>query len=445
MKSESGAAVHSEKFLKQRKFFMVLPLMVLPFVLMLLWALGIVGEVKAFESSHKPVSGLNLTLPSAAPSKDSLWNKMQFYEKADRDSAKMRAYLKSDPYRKLELDVKESDVLPDSAGTFLNKTGRTRYDPYPSERRRDQNEERVYKKLEALNRELEKVDETREPSQRISNDTFVQAVSPDVARLEAMMQSLQTEPSEDRELSQLNEMLDKIMRIQNPSGEVLKDSLQASSLQHSRQVFTIEKPREDFISVLEPERDLSRLLQDSLPSELTQSFEINRFYSLEEEEQINSTHTAIAAMIAEDQTLVSGSTVRLQVLQEMYINGVHIPAHQLVHGVATLNGERLAIKISSIAYHNNLLPVSLTVHDADGIAGVHVPGAITRDVAKLSAAQSVQQLGSIGTLDPSFGAQMATAGLQAAQNLIGKSAKLVRVYLKAGYQVLLRDDNVKSK
>jgi len=64
-----------------------------------------------------------------------------------------------------------------------------------------------------------------------------------------------------------------------------------------------------------------------------------------------------------------------------------------VYGATTLNGERLNIKINSIRYHHSLLPVALTVFDSDGINGIYIPGAITREVAKQSAGRAVQGIG----------------------------------------------------
>jgi Protein of unknown function (DUF3714). len=44
-------------------------------------------------------------------------------------------------------------------------------------------------------------------------------------------------------------------------------------------------------------------------------------------------------------------------------------------------------------------------------------------------------------LDPSLAAQAANTGIQAAKSLLSKKAKIVRVTLKAGYKVLLKDKN----
>ena len=81
----------------------------------------------------------------------------------------------------------------------------------------------------------------------------------------------------------------------------------------------------------------------------------------------------------------------------------------------------------------------LTDDDLDGIAGIYIPGAITRDVAKQSTDQAIQSI-RLASLDPSVGAQAASAGIQAAKSLIGRKVKLVKVTVKAGYRVLLRDN-----
>jgi hypothetical protein len=77
----------------------------------------------------------------------------------------------------------------------------------------------------------------------------------------------------------------------------------------------------------------------------------------------------------------------------------------------------------------------------DGLPGIHIPGAITRDVAKESADQGISTMG-LNALDPSLSGQAATAGIEAAKALISRKIKLVRVSVKAGYQVLLKNTKV---
>src|SRR5690606_24886451 len=144
------------------------------------------------------------------------------------------------------------------------------------------------------------------------------------------------------------------------------------------------------------------------------------------------TGDAIGAVIHGTQTLVSGATVKLRLTEDVYINGQAIPKDHFVYGTATLSGERLGIEISHIRQGNALYPVKLSVYDLDGLPGIHVPGAITRDVAKQSGDQALQGLG-IGSYNPSIGMQAASAGIELGRNLLSRKIKQVKVAVKAGY------------
>src|ERR1700755_2697666 len=82
---------------RKRNFLLVLPVMVLPFIVFFCWVVGIVGGDALRAQERNGAHRFNLTLPTAAGSKDSAWNKMNFYEQADRDSAKRRSLMKQDP------------------------------------------------------------------------------------------------------------------------------------------------------------------------------------------------------------------------------------------------------------------------------------------------------------------------------------------------------------
>jgi hypothetical protein len=112
-----------------------------------------------------------------------------------------------------------------------------------------------------------------------------------------------------------------------------------------------------------------------------------------------------------------------------------------LYGVASLSGERLTVHVSSIRVGQAIVPVSLDVYDLDGLAGIRVPGAISRDVSKASADEALSGLG-LASLDPSLGAQAASAGFQFAKSLASRKVRLVRVTVPAGYRVLLK--NTKS-
>lgn len=111
----------------------------------------------------------------------------------------------------------------------------------------------------------------------------------------------------------------------------------------------------------------------------------NGFFGLDDEtHQTNEVSNAIEAVIHDTQELVAGSTVKMRLLNDINIKGRLIPKDQFIYGVCSINGERLTIEVSTIRTANSLLPVSLEVYDLDGLPGIYIPGAITRDAAKRS-------------------------------------------------------------
>jgi conjugative transposon TraM protein len=258
--------------------------------------------------------------------------------------------------------------------------------------------------------------------------------SSDIDRLEQMMRmSNQGDGSGDPEMKQLNGMMEKILDIQHP--ERVKERIRQTSEEHKGQVFAVNTNNG---------KDLNSLLINNR-TVVQSKFATNGFYSLDEDVVHDTVvGNAIRAMIHQTQTLVDGSIVKLRLLDDVFINGNLIPKDNFVYGVATLNGERLIIKINNVRYNNSLYPVELSVFDMDGLDGIYIPGAITRDVAKQSADRAVQGIG-FSTLDPSLKVQAASAGIEAAKTLFSRKAKLIKVMVKAGYQVLLRDEKQKSQ
>ena len=107
------------KTVRKRKFLFVLPILVLPFVTFLLWSVGVLGEIP---DKMEPITqgGFNINLPSALPGEDSAWDKLKFYEKADKDSAKLHSLMKNDPY--LSLSNLEGNSSPYQDSNLSLKT-----------------------------------------------------------------------------------------------------------------------------------------------------------------------------------------------------------------------------------------------------------------------------------------------------------------------------------
>jgi Conjugative transposon, TraM/Domain of unknown function (DUF4138) len=146
----------------------------------------------------------------------------------------------------------------------------------------------------------------------------------------------------------------------------------------------------------------------------------------------------IPAVVEEDQTLVSGATMVLRIAEEITISGVRIPRNQLVYGLVSISNDRMLVDIHSIRQGRNIYTTALQVYDLDGLPGIHIPGMLSREVAKQSADQGIGSF-NLTPIEPGIGAQAASAGIQTVKSLFSRKIRLVRASVPAGYRVLLRN------
>ena len=399
--------IKSQTFLRKRKMLLILPLLVIPFLTMAFWAMG-GGIARSIKSKVKP-EGLNLNLPDPKLKEDKLPDKLSFYDKADKDSIKLVEEMRNDPYYKSKDSVREPAIheleqITESTASKFNQ--QLNVSPYDKANKAP--EEKVMEKLKVLQMELDKNPENvrvKEPDFN-QEDSSRPQLSNETDRLEKMMNLINGTNNEDTEMKQINVTLDKILDIQHP--ERIKKELP----QKNGTVFTVKTTGDD-------------------------DTEVNGFYGLETE-TVSKASNSIEAVVNEYQTLVNGSVIKLRLLNDIFIQGSKIPSGNFVFGIVSLNGERLDIQVNSIKSGNDLFDVKLEVFDMDGLAGIYIPGAITRDVAKQSADNSLQLM-EMTSLDPSFKAQATSAGIGSLKNLLSRKVKEVKVSVKAGYKILLKN------
>jgi len=161
---------------KQRKFLLVLPLLVIPFLTMAFWALD---GGKATNQAIANNKGLDTALPEAQFKDKDKTDKMAVYKAAQRDSVHngiSPAFIKS-----MALDT------PAAA---------------------DDQAAKIQSKLAQLNQRL---------NQPQTNTAYEEPEPPQVKHLKKMMREMNgSNNAPDPEMQQLNKMLDKIQAIQNP-------------------------------------------------------------------------------------------------------------------------------------------------------------------------------------------------------------------------------------
>jgi conjugative transposon TraM protein len=429
---------HSQKFLQKRKFMMVLPLLVLPFITMIFWALG-GGQASPAQAAVVEKAGLNLSLPSAHFNEGEELNKLKAYEQAERDSAKFQEAMESDPYfdfaSLVQQEVQQTPEKKKENSSQLQGIQST-----TTRRQKQTTDPKLEQLYKELNKEQEPIIEPKE-KEVVKRNTSDPQFSSDVKQLENMMEMMNKGDKADPEMERINGMMEKILDIQHP--ERVRERIKEQSSQKKGQVFSVDaSQREDNISMLNATKEIGSVRMDSAAL-LSKVFSVqaaqNSFYGLNDENaEDQQAGNAIEAVVHDTQELVAGSTVKMRLLSDVYINGKLIEKDQFVYGTAAINGERMTVAINSIREDNSLFPVSLSVYDLDGLEGIYIPGAITRDVAKQSSDQAIQSM-QFMSMDQSVSAQAASAGLQAAKGLFSKKMKLIRVTVKAGYKILLKD------
>jgi hypothetical protein len=376
---------HPPAYLLRRKFLLALPVIALPFLAFIFYSLGGGQGPKKGPAAAGFLSGFNMELPKAKFTKrDSALNKLGYYEKADADSLRRKEIGQRDPYMPHPMTSRRE--LPHTASEPLPIRGDA---ASPDQ------------KADALLQQLDRIRKTmRQPavvspvmSGSMSSESMSNGSISRVPQRVGFVRPVDT-PVADPEIERLNSMLDKVLRIQHP-GEPVEGSHPGVT-----PAAVVGSGTGELLAV--------------------------------------DSSNALPAVVPDDQTLTTGTTIALRLSEDGMLNGIRIPRGQLIYGVVNISADRMQVAIHSIRMDHNIYTVALQVYDLDGLPGIHIPGMLSRDVAKQSADQGVSGL-NLFSVDPGLGAQAANAGIQTAKSLFSRKVRLVRVGVRAGYQVLLHN------
>ena len=149
----------------------------------------------------------------------------------------------------------------------------------------------------------------------------------------------------------------------------------------------------------------------------------------------------IAAVIAGNQSVTNGQSVKLRTTEPMWIGNRLIPRNTTVVGAARLQDERLEIEITSIETNGSIYEVELKVYDSDGQEGINIPNSMENDALHEIGANMGSTMGSSINISTDAGAQIASdvgRGLiNGVSQYLTKKMRTVKVHLKSGYRVML--------
>ncbi len=326
-------------------FLIYLPVLIMPFLALGFYALG-GGTGPATPSS----TSLNLKLPEPAFPKDSAKNKLEFYERDGNQSG----------------DHDSTDLF-----TMAEKFG------FSGARPEDQTL-KIHSRIDQINREIASAQQL---PPNLAAQNLPTSESSGSKRLEQLVNET-NESKADPEISQLDQLMDKILELQNPR----------------RPAATAER---------------------SAPVE-------NLF-------------AAIPAQITSKQLVRPGGTVELTLSDTIRAKDILIPKGHLVYSTAALSNQRMHLKIKTVRMGNSIIPVDWTVYGMDGIEGILTPEAIVGEQASLGAEDALRAI-QFSPIESSIATELAGAGIDAARSLASKKIRQQKIRLKAGIKVLLRVD-----
>ncbi len=186
---------------------------------------------------------------------------------------------------------------------------------------------------------------------------------------------------------------------------------------------------------VQPVAQVSRNVVSSLSASPSRSF----YTSVGSSGIVNK--NTIAAVVANNQSVTDGESVKLRTTEPMWVGSRLIPRNTVIVGSARVQGERLEIEISSIECEGSIYDVELQVYDSDGQEGINIPNSMESDALHEIGANMGSTMGSSINISTDAGAQIASdvgRGLiNGVSQYLTKKMRTVKVHLKSGYRVML--------
>jgi len=394
-------------YLKKNKALMVLPLILIPFVILIFYILGGGEQVTRQENKNQhQTDGANYMLPQAEKSIE-IFDKLEAYQNEsvplgsgaqnsspnhDLDSANTKADLtdmQADSLQALLQNHSKADVSNKLLAHVKRKEAAVR------EERKEE------KRSEEKKRDMILPNKKQKSSARVRNheteknpnyeDDFIKAIRGQESGLEELEKVFDQNTSLSRENDSLKYFLKE-------TREKLKAVTQAKEKR-----FTLEKK-----------------------------------HAIGFDGKSTST-SMIRAEVCETTTVLNGNRIKMRLLDDVWINGKKAVKHSFFYGICKINNERLNIQVSSFPLEDSFLPVDLLIHDLDGLSGLYVPDNAARRVSKeIGSRTNLSPLWSMGS-DPITGIGINTAD-RTAQALIQR-VKLRKITIKQNTQVYIINQN----
>ena len=257
--------------------------------------------------------------------------------------------------------------------------------------------------------------------------------------LEWRIQELERQAEEDR---RAKEAADEQLRLMEKSYEMASRYLPQNDVKSVPTTAGTDKPKAVPVTQVS-EQVVSRLAQLMSDAEFMERY--SRPHNMGFHTVTDQAHTAgrnsIRACIYRTVTVSDGKEAEIRLLEPVKVGDTYIPANTVLTATARINGERMDLSVTSVAYKGTIMPVELEVYDTGGMKGISVPGSQELTALKEMAANMGSTMGSSISISTDAGAQLASdlgrGVIQGMSQYLSTKFRTVRVTLKAGHEVLL--------
>lgn len=410
----------NETLKRKKKLLLFAPVVFIPFLSLLFWSAGGGSENKPVD--HAQEIGINMDIPKT--NEMHVLTKEQAYQKYLEDSIQKMNHIKNENliYNKSRSSV--PTYIPTNASNGSNKTmdnssagrvgknfGQTQNNPYANK------------------------------TQYINN--------PNTAM-----------PALGKDDEYINELKQKLAasRVDKQKAEdnyrILKDQ-QAADQQtiHALRSDTLEKDQLTPVKKTEKSKPVE-VVYELVPAHKYDQQNKDRFYNGIGAEVITpSSINTISCVIANDQTVINGTVVKIRLTENTKLAEMAMPENSFIYGVAQLQAERLNLIISSIEYQGGVYPVKMMIYDLDGLPGLRIPGSVNQAIANQGKSELVNAAaspftggGGLNIFQSSNTAQQlvgqaTSAVVQVGKTIVGQKVAITKVFLKANYKILLKQSS----
>jgi conjugative transposon TraM protein len=372
-----------KNFLKRNKPLLFLPLILIPFIVLIFYILGggkLPKEDAQNQMKKDSVKGANYSLPEADRN-IGIVDKMESAQ-ASKELTETRDY-----------DILgEKDSL-DSSSNFSDQELNSTENP-----NQNQSGQSAGLNADVSNNLLSHIRQREEQ-----------------AREDLLKSQKETERDQEEEI-----------KAQPKSGSIVanktsESTLKPTGIEELDQIFRQNQ------QLIRKNDSLNQHLNEAIAKNEKAESEKSKHFTLEKQGKsgFSSKQTAVPAIEAEvyeTATVLTGNRVKLRLMEDTWLLETKIPKNTFLYGTCEVTNERLQIEIRQIPLGEKFVPVEITVCDLDGLPGLYVPDNASKKVAK--------EVGSSANTSSMFGVSnnpLTYMGMQAADRTAQSLIKMIRI------------------